>query len=216
MIQATQQAALMDRVYRHQRHIYDATRKYYLLGRDRLIAGLAPPQGGTILEVGCGTGRNLMAIQRRYPDAKCFGLDISQAMLDAATVASRRAGLADRIAFVQGDATAFDPVALFGTAHFDRVVMSYTLSMVPDWRAALAQALAVTAPGGRLAIVDFGRGQALPRPVLVLLDWWLGEFHVARRRDLGAEMAALAARHGREIGFQEFYFGYAALAQIRR
>ena len=34
-------AELMDGVYRHQRHIYDSTRKYYLLGRDRLIAGLA-------------------------------------------------------------------------------------------------------------------------------------------------------------------------------
>ena len=27
-------AALMDRMYRHQRHIYDLTRKFYLLGRD--------------------------------------------------------------------------------------------------------------------------------------------------------------------------------------
>ena len=35
-------AALMDRVYRRQRHIYDATRKFYLLGRDPLIERLAP------------------------------------------------------------------------------------------------------------------------------------------------------------------------------
>jgi len=50
----------MDRMYRHQRHIYDASRKFYLLGRDALITGLAPPKGGTILEIGCGTGRNLI------------------------------------------------------------------------------------------------------------------------------------------------------------
>ena len=30
-------AALMDRLYRRQRHFYDVTRKHYLLGRDRLI-----------------------------------------------------------------------------------------------------------------------------------------------------------------------------------
>ena len=30
----------MNRMYRRQRHIYDGTRRYYLLGRDRLIAGL--------------------------------------------------------------------------------------------------------------------------------------------------------------------------------
>ena len=36
-------AHLMDRIYRHQRHIYDWTRRYYLLGRDRAIVRLAPP-----------------------------------------------------------------------------------------------------------------------------------------------------------------------------
>ncbi len=48
---------LMDRVYRRQRHFYDATRKYYLLGRDPMIAGLKPPPGAAVLEIGCGTGR---------------------------------------------------------------------------------------------------------------------------------------------------------------
>ena len=45
----------MNRMYRHQRHIYDLTRRYYLLGRDRLLAGLEPPEGGSMLEIGCGT-----------------------------------------------------------------------------------------------------------------------------------------------------------------
>ena len=62
---------LMDRLYRHQRHIYDLTRKYYLLGRDELIAELDPPPHGTVLEIGCGTGRNLLAVRaplsRRAP-----------------------------------------------------------------------------------------------------------------------------------------------------
>ena len=39
----------MDAIYRTQRHFYDLTRKYYLLGRDRLIRELAPPKGGTVL-----------------------------------------------------------------------------------------------------------------------------------------------------------------------
>ena len=37
--------AAMDRMYRRQRHIYDLTRKFYLLGRDELIDGLKPPAG---------------------------------------------------------------------------------------------------------------------------------------------------------------------------
>ena len=68
---------LMDRVYRHQRHIYDASRKYYLLGRDPMIAGLNPPPGASVLEIGCGTGRNLVKAARRYKNASFYGIDIS-------------------------------------------------------------------------------------------------------------------------------------------
>ena len=48
-------AALMDATYRRQRLVYDATRKYYLLGRDHLIERLDPPEGGAVLEIACGT-----------------------------------------------------------------------------------------------------------------------------------------------------------------
>ncbi|MDP3895918.1 MAG: class I SAM-dependent methyltransferase, partial [Mesorhizobium sp.] len=70
-------AALMDGIYRRQRHIYDATRKYYLLGRDRMLERLDVPPGGAVLELGCGTGRNIVAAARRYPGARFCGLDIS-------------------------------------------------------------------------------------------------------------------------------------------
>ena len=53
-------ASLMDRMYRRQRHIYDLTRKFYLLGRDQMIDRLGPPADARVLEIGCGTGRNLI------------------------------------------------------------------------------------------------------------------------------------------------------------
>ena len=102
---APSHAALMDGVYRYQRHIYDLTRKYYLLGRDRLIADLDVPEGGAVLELGCGTGRNLALIARAYPDARLFGLDISAGMLETAAAAIRRGGLADRVTLARGDAS---------------------------------------------------------------------------------------------------------------
>ncbi len=74
----------MDAIYRYQRYVYDATRKFYLLGRDRVIDELAPPPGGRVLEIACGTGRNLIAAARRYPGARFYGFDISTAMLDTA------------------------------------------------------------------------------------------------------------------------------------
>ena len=59
----------MNRMYRRQRYIYDGTRRYYLLGRDQLIAGLRPVPGASVLEIGCGTGRNLVLAARLHPDA---------------------------------------------------------------------------------------------------------------------------------------------------
>ena len=46
----------MDAIYRGQRHIYDLTRKYYLLGRDGMIAGLRPSPKSSVLEIGCNSG----------------------------------------------------------------------------------------------------------------------------------------------------------------
>jgi S-adenosylmethionine-diacylgycerolhomoserine-N-methlytransferase len=83
-------AALMDSVYRRQRHIYDFTRKYYLFGRDRLIDTMQPKPDARILEVGCGTARNLIRLAKRYPGRSLFGLDASEAMLETATRAVER------------------------------------------------------------------------------------------------------------------------------
>ena len=113
---------LMDGVYRTQRHFYDATRKYYLLGRDALIADLAPPAGGSVLEIGCGTGRNLVAVGKAWPEAQLFGIDISGAMLETARASLAKTGV--RATLAEGDACDFDAAALFGRRAFDRVFIS--------------------------------------------------------------------------------------------
>jgi S-adenosylmethionine-diacylgycerolhomoserine-N-methlytransferase len=80
----------MNRMYRRQRHIYNGTRRYYLLGRDRMIANLQPAAGASVLEIGCGTGRNLILAARRHPDVRCFGIDVSTHMLTSAISAISR------------------------------------------------------------------------------------------------------------------------------
>jgi S-adenosylmethionine-diacylgycerolhomoserine-N-methlytransferase len=209
-------AGLMDAIYRHQRHIYDASRKFYLLGRDRLIDELAPPDRGTVLEIGCGTGRNLVRIAQAYPGRACFGLDVSSAMLETAQRSVARAGLADRIGLAQADATDFDPQALFGRAGFDRIVISYALSMIPPWQGVVEEALRRLAPGGELHIVDFGDQHALPGAFSVVLNRWLALFHVTPRRDLAAVLAGCAMRAGATLQARSLHRGYAALAVLRR
>jgi S-adenosylmethionine-diacylgycerolhomoserine-N-methlytransferase len=208
-------AAAMDRMYRHQRFVYDLTRRHYLLGRDRLIADLAPGRG-TVLEVGCGTGRNLVAAARRHPDARLCGFDVSGAMLETAGAALARAGLAARVEIAQADATRVDAGALFGQPGFDRVFVSYVLSMIPDWRAALERAAAALAPGGRLLVVDFGRQDGLPRAFARGLFAWLALFHVHPIGDLPDALGGLAARHGLTLDCRSLYRGYAVYAVLER
>jgi len=213
-IATTSHATAMDRMYRYTRHIYDLTRKPYLLGRDRLIAELGLETGGCVLEMGCGTGRNLIAVARTYPKAELYGFDISEEMLKTAKAAVARAGLAHRIHLAQGDATDFDPAATFGVEAFDRVYFSYTLSMVPPWRAALAHGLRLTAPDGRFSVVDFGFCEGLGSAPRAILHGWLKLFHVAPRADLEDELRSLAHSSGRKVRFERPFGGYAQLGTV--
>lgn len=202
-------AALMDRVYRRQRHVYDLTRRWYLLGRDRLIADLEPPAGGRVLEIGCGTARNLIAAARVYPQGRFYGIDISEAMLASGMAAIARAGLGERIILARADAVTLDPAAAFGVGGFDRVFASYSLSMIPDWRAAIAAALVALAPGGRLHVVDFGQCEGLPASVRRALFTWLSWFHVTPRRRLFDELGGALGPRGGTVRSAVLHRGYA-------
>ncbi|MEC3911217.1 class I SAM-dependent methyltransferase [Sphingobium sp. CR2-8] len=207
---------LMDGVYRYQRHIYDLTRKYYLLGRDGLIADLDPPVGGGVLEIGCGTGRNLIAVGKVWPKARLYGVDISEAMLETAWASVAKVGLGDRVTLVQGDACGFDAGALFGRERFERVFISYALSMIPEWEMALAQAARCVAPGGKLEIVDFGQQDRLPSLWKRALFGWLGRFHVSPRRELATAIARLAQDTGGFSHSRTLYRGYAVRGGLIR
>jgi S-adenosylmethionine-diacylgycerolhomoserine-N-methlytransferase len=204
----------MNRMYRRQRHIYDGTRRYYLLGRDQLIAGLDPEAGASVLEIGCGTGRNLVLAARQHPQARFFGIDVSTEMLTSAISAVSRRGLTNQIRVAHGDATAFNPETLFKVAAFDHVMISYSLSMIPDWRRVLQTAASRIKPGGRLHVVDFGGQERLPDIVRTLLLRWLALFHVTPRDDLERALSELAQSSGAGLAFERPFRGYAQYAVL--
>ena len=206
----------LDRNYRYQRHVYDLTREYYLLGRKTLIAGLEPPVGGAVLEIGCGTALNLIRAAARYPEARFYGLDLSRMMLETAEAALTRRALGDRIKLALGDATDFQPRQLFGRDQFERVFFSYALSMIPPWEQALDHAAGLLAPGGSLHVVDFGGCEALPAAAKATLYAWLARFRVTPRENLEQELARLAAKHGLALRFQPLYRGYSYYAVLTR
>jgi S-adenosylmethionine-diacylgycerolhomoserine-N-methlytransferase len=203
------QQAAMDRMYRFQRHIYDSTRRFYLLGRERLISELGVPENGSVLEIGCGTGRNLVKVAQTYPAACVHGFDISSEMLKSAGNAIIRSGLKERIAIAEGDALTFDPRISFGIAAFDRVYVSYALSMIPQWQAALAHAARLVAPGGELHVADFGLCEAAPAPLRAALFWWLRQFHVTPRAELPAAFDGLSQELDVRCRMYSSYGGYA-------
>jgi S-adenosylmethionine-diacylgycerolhomoserine-N-methlytransferase len=206
-------AALMDDVYRYQRHIYDFTRKYYLFGRDSLIDALALEPGSRAVEVGCGTARNLIRMARRYPDARLFGLDASEAMLETAAGAVEKAGFGGRIGLSHGYAEALSP-RLFGLSEpFDDIVFSYSLSMIPDWEQALKAAQAALSPTGRIHIVDFGDLAGLPGPARKALLKWLALFHVSPRMEL---LGSLEQSSGKYQRFQILTGRYAFSMSARK
>ena len=97
----------MTRMYRWTRHVYDATRRFYLLGRNRTLRQIARLPAGAVLEVGCGTARNLRVLDRTAPRHTLFGVDASHSMLSTAR-ATLAEGAQDR---VEGLSSVVLPVA---------------------------------------------------------------------------------------------------------
>lgn len=206
----TDHAASMDRMYRHQRYIYDASRRFYLLGRDTLIRGLDPPSGGHVLELGCGTGRNLAVALARYPTSHFYGCDISAEMLKSASAA-----VTGRAMLAQADATCIDPKQAFGRSRFDRIYFSYTLSMVPDWQRALSHSLDLLESEGELHVVDFGQCEGLPRFARAGLFAWLSLFGVHPHAELPEAAGRESRSRGRMMRFSPLFRGYAWHAIVR-
>jgi len=145
-------SAALARYYRGHARIYDATRWSFLFGRRALIRSLAlapnPPRA--ILEIGCGTGENLLGLIRQFPEATVTGLDLSTNMLARA----RRKLEARQLPVTLLERRYDRP--LYPEPAFDLIVFSYCLSMInPGWNLALESAMEDLRPGGRLAVVDF-------------------------------------------------------------
>ncbi len=140
----------LERYYRFQSSIYDATRWLFLFGRAGILDRLAEasPSPHHIVEIGCGTGHNLCGLARRFPGARITGIDLSPDML--AIARRKTVCFGDRVVLKQ--AIQRDRLE----AGCDGVLFSYSLSMMnPGWEGVLDSALQALVSGGVLAAVDF-------------------------------------------------------------
>ena len=213
---ATSTVDRMTRMYRWTRHVYDLSRRYYLLGRDRMLKQIAGLPGGTVLEVGCGTARNLRILDRTAPQHTLYGIDASHSMLDTARTKLARAGAQDRVGLAHGLAQGLSPRTQLGVDRpFDVLFFSYVLSMIPAWPEALHRALRHVAPGGRIYIVDFWDQADLPSWLARSLRRWLALFDVYPRPDLLSMLDHWSDLEGVSCAVVPVARRYAYLASIR-
>lgn len=206
----------MDRMYRIQRYFYDATRKFYLLGRDGLLHEMAVKPGESVLEIGCGTARNLIILAKRHPDAHFFGLDASAAMLETADSKTRAANIKN-IQLKTALADDFDHRTTFGLDKpFDKIFFSYSMTMIPPWRESLENAMANLRPGGTLFIVDFYDQADLPTPFERLLKWWLRKFHVQHWEGLIPFIESFEANGTANVAIRSLYRRYSFIASVQK
>ncbi len=197
----------MNAMYRFTRHVYDLSRKYYLLGRDCLIQNLNAKPGENICEVGCGTARNLVKMQKIYPQSGFFGIDASDEMLKTA---DQNIGRLD-IGLAQGYAQNFSAQDLFGISKFDKIVFSYSLSIIPPWNESIDHALTLTK---EIHIVDFGGMEQLPPWFAKFLFGWLKLFHVYHKPEILGYLQKLQKQGKGTLEITYLYKGYAYLAKF--
>jgi SAM-dependent methyltransferase len=107
--------------------------------------------GGTLLEVGCGTGRLQLQIAKAFANARCTGIDIDPTGLAAARAAVQAAGLDSRVQIVEGDVASVIPPESFDVVVMVEVLHEIAPAIRPGVVSACARALR---PGGWLVIVD--------------------------------------------------------------
>ena len=129
----------------------------------RLTARALVQPGDRVLDVGCGTGDLTFACMREGASS-VLGVDFARPMLVHARRKAEAAGVGmeRRVAFAVADATRL-PIA---DASVDVWCSGFVVRNIPDLDAALAEAMRVLKPGGRIGILEIPRMEpSLLRPL---------------------------------------------------
>ena len=136
---------------------YDRANRVLTAGLDerwrrRAIALLAPPPGGRVLDLCCGTGDVVFHLLRTDPSLDVTGVDFCAPMLDCARARAPREARG-KAEFVEGDAMSLP----FADDTFDGATMGFSLRNVVDVDAVLREVLRVIEPGSRFVNLDVSK-----------------------------------------------------------
>jgi len=138
-------------------------------GAARPFALGAASAGDTVLDIGCGSGTDLLIAARQVgPTGRAIGVDFCEEMAKTAEEAARVAKL-NTVEIRRGEATALPA----DDESVDVVIANGVINhLCPDKHAALAEAYRVLRPGGRLLLADMAVGIAMPPEVRAIVDLW--------------------------------------------
>ena len=166
------QVEAIQKSYRRWAPIYDLTFGRITQGGRKIAAVHVNAQGGSVLEVGIGTG---LALDFYAPHVRVTGIDVSVEMLREAEIKARKRGLRSLAGLHQMDARQL----AFPDASFDHVAAMHVMSVVPEPERVLDEMARVTRPGGSVLIANHFAGRAegwtfverLAAPLADLLGW---------------------------------------------
>lgn len=142
-------------IYAHHQFFYHGKRKLSKHIIDGVAHYINVPEGGTCLDIGCGSGALTIAAAKTNPRAKCIGCDrwgieyasFSKQLCENNAVAEN----IKNTEFVNGDATHLP----FENESFDCVISNYVYHNIPgDKQKWLLETLRVLKKGGTFAIHD--------------------------------------------------------------
>lgn len=165
-------AERLESFYSGQAGAYDDFRKRLLKGREEMYQSIQPPIDAVWVDMGGGTGSNLEFISDRISGLrKAYVVDLAGSLLKVC-----RQRIEERqwtnVETVEADATTWTPAE--GSA--DVVTFSYSLTMIPDWFAAIDNALRILKPGGTIGVVDFYVSRKFPEESLRKHRWLTRSF----------------------------------------
>lgn len=159
----------LNHFYGNQASAYDRFRERLLAGRQELVEQLQLPPGSLVVELGAGTGSNLRWFSSATLAECSFELvDLCQPLLSQAR---RRWNDFANVQVIEADAATYR-----SSQPADVVLLSYALTMMPQWRQVLENAQRMLCTGGRLAVVDFYVSDASPVHPNVRHSWFTRAF----------------------------------------
>ncbi len=117
------------------------------------------PDGSTVLEAGCGTGAQTVAIAQRSKGARIIAVDVSAASLAEARTRVLAAGFGN-VEFRQVDLLALP----FAPAFVDHILLCFILEHLPDPAARLAGLQPLLRPGGTITVIEGDHGSTYFHP----------------------------------------------------